>query len=163
MSVPVLFLGELGGNRLLQADDGYQDGGNDIAIRAESVPWAPAGAGGEAIFTALFLAFTSTMAVTITVTPIVWVIDGEDVTVTELASQDIVLAANAARVTSKHELGLSVPLMNGLVEVARFAPRGTWFAVRLEAAALAVGDLILDGASVEYEVVRESMQAQAPA
>lgn len=161
MSIPRLFLGELGGNRLLQADDGFRDAGLAIAVRLESELQAPAGPGGEAIFPALYLVFTATMAASIQVTPIVWSVENGEVVRTELETQSIVLAAEPERRTTHHELGLSIPLVHNLIEQGRFAPRGTWFAVRLDVAALAAGDLILDGVSVEYEVVRESLQAQA--
>lgn len=163
MSIPRLFLGELGGNRLLQADDGFQDAGLAIAVRLESELLAPAGPGGEAIFSALYLVFTATMAATIVVTPIVWSVEDGEVVRTELETQSIVLASEPERRTTHHELGLSVPLLEPvtLIERGRFAPRGTWFAIRLDVAALAAGDLILDGVSVEHEVVRESLQAQA--
>src|SRR5574341_267236 len=153
MSVPRLFLGELGGNRLLKADDGFQDASAAIVVRAETVPVAPAGPGGEAIFSALYLVLTATMAVTIQVTPIV---DG-----VALEMQDITLSAQTERKTTHHELGLSIPLMEGPTEMARFAPRGTWFQARIVVPALAAGDLIIDGVSLEHEVVRESIAAEA--
>lgn len=151
MSIPRLFLGELGGNRLLEADDGFQDAGAAIPVVLESDPVAPAGPGGEAIFPVLYLVFTATMAVTVTVTPFV---DG-----VALETQDIVLASQTARTRTHHELGLSVPHLESGVEVLRVAPRGTWFAVRLSTPSLAAGDLILDGVSLEHEVVRESLVA----
>jgi hypothetical protein len=152
MSTPRLFLGQSGGNALLKADDGYQDAGNPIAVRLETAPVSPAGPGGEAIFTALFLTFTNTMAATVSVTPIV---DG-----TELASQTITLPARTERTTTRHELGLSIPYTEGGQELLRTAPRGAWLQVRLSVAAIGPGDLIFDGVSVEYEVVRESLLAQ---
>jgi hypothetical protein len=152
MTGPKLFLGQSGGNALLKADDGYQDAGTPIAIRLETVPLAPAGPGGEAIFTALFLTFTATMAATVTVTPI---LDG-----TTLASQTISLQAASERTTTRHELGLSVPYVDGGQERLRTAPRGAWLQVRLTVTAIGPGDLVFDGVNVEYEVVRESLIAQ---
>jgi len=149
----ILFLGEQGGNRLLRADDGYQDAGSAVPVRLETVPVAPAGPGGEAIFTALYVVLTATMAASVQVTPIV---DG-----VELATQTITLSAQASRKTTHHELGLSVALLEGATEVARFAARGTWFQARISVSALAAGDLIVDGLALEHEVVRESIPAQA--
>lgn len=155
MSIPRLFLGELGGNRLLQADVGFQDAALAVPIRAETVPAAPAGVGGEAIFSALYLVFTATMVVTVDVTPIV---DG-----VELETQQITLAGEVERETTHHELGLSIPLVHNLIERARFAPRGTWFSVRIDVPAIADGDLIIDGVGLEHEIVRESLAAQTVA
>ncbi len=153
MSVPRLFLGESGGNRLLKADDGFQDAGVNISIRAETVPVAPAGAGGEAIFTSVYLVLTATMAVTVQITPIV-----DEV---PLETQDIVLSAQTERKRTHHEFGLSIPYIHNSVERARFAPRGTWFQVRIVVPAIAAGDLIIEGVALEYEIVRESILAEA--
>lgn len=155
MSAEALFFGEANGNRLFQADSGHQDVDQAIAVLAESDPISPAGPGGESVFYGLTCVFLHTMAVTIVVTPIV---DG-----VELETQDIVLTSKATRTREQIELGLSIPIMDveePPVEQGRCAPRGTWFQVRLSIAAIATGDLIVEGVALEHEVVAEGIVTQ---
>ncbi len=153
---PRLFFGQGGGNNLYRSDDtAADDAGAGFDMLATTNRVAPAGAGGEAIFTVLWLALTYTMAVTVRVTPYV---DG-----VALDSQQIALAAQAERTTKRWKVGLSVPLFDALLnEVARFAPRGVWFQAKVESTGgLATGDLIVEGVEIEHEVVRASQKAEA--
>ncbi len=147
-----LFYGEANGNRLLEADTGYQDVDTAIAVLAESDPIAPAGPGGESVFYGLTVVVLHTMAVTIVLTPI---IDG-----VALETQNIVLTTKATRTREQIELGLSIPIMHAAVERGRCAPRGTWFQVRLSVTAIATGDLIIEGVALEQEVVSEGIATQ---
>lgn len=149
----ILFYGEANGNRLFQSDSGHQDVDQAIVVLAESDPVAPAGVGGESIFTGLTCVFLHTMAVTVVVTPIV---DG-----VELETQNIVLGSESARTRVQVELGLSIPITSDATERGRCAPRGTWFQARLSVAAIAAGDLIVEGVALEQEVVQEGIPTQA--
>ncbi|KKM25825.1 hypothetical protein LCGC14_1591060 [marine sediment metagenome] len=149
----VLFYGEANGKRLFQSDTGHQDVDQAIAFLAESDPVAPAGVGGESIFTGLVCVFLHTMACTVVVTPIV---DG-----VELETQSIVLGSEGTRTRVQVELGLSIPITHSAVERGRCAPQGTWFQVRLAITAIATGDLIVEGVALEQEVVTEGISTQA--
>ena len=151
----ILFYGEANGNRLFQADSGYQDVDVAIAVLVESDPISPAKPGGESVFYGLTFVFLHTMAVTIVVTPIV---DG-----VALETQNIVLTSKATRTREQVELGLSIPIMDAEgppVERGRCAPRGTWFQARLSITAIATGDLIIEGVALEQEVVSEGIATQ---
>ena len=156
-----LFLGEAGGARLLEANQGSHDDGVKVLARLETTPAGP-GVGGEAIFTALYLGVTWTAEATIDVTPIISGAndDGTPFEV-ELEVQQVTLPANAVPLSMTRLLGLSVPLVVDGVERLRQAPRATWFRARLEALVHDEGDLIFEGIGVEMEVVRESLVAQA--
>lgn len=161
--IQALFLGEAGGARLLEADQGSHDDGEKFYGRLETVPAGP-GVGGEAIFTALFLGIEYDAAATIDVTPI---ISGTDEDGTpferELEVQQIVLTVPPARMSVQKQLGLSEPLLIGGVEVGRWAPRATWYRTRIVALQHTPGDVIFHGLGVEMETVRESIPTQAPA
>lgn len=156
MAAPKLFFGTRNTNALLQVGRGYQDRVMNYDLDAKTNRYAPAGAGGECIFTSLYAVVTFTRNLVLSITPIV---DGA-----ELETQEIRLTQNLteSRQTRAFELGLSVPVTVAAVERARVSPRGTWFQVRVQTTFEATGDtpqsVIIDGLEVEYQVVRESQQ-----
>jgi hypothetical protein len=158
-----LFLGESGGARLLEADQGSHDDGERVYARLETVAAGP-GLGGEAIFTALFIGIENNADADVDVTPIITGAN-EDGTPfeRELETQQITLHASAERTRVQYQLGVSDPLIIGGVEVGRFAARATWFRVRIVALVHSPGDLLFHGLGVEMEVVREAIPTQAPA
>lgn len=149
--IEALFLGQSGGLDLWRMDDGADDDGVAINPVGRTAELAPGGEGGEALFAALYVTLTHTMAATVRVTPIV---DG-----TELADEavDIALLTQAGRTTVVHEIGLSVPLEIAAVVRGRVGMIGTRIAFRLEVVGgLDTGELILDQLELEAEVLRES-------
>ena len=158
-----LFLGESGGARLLQADVGTHDDGEKVFARLETVPAGP-GLGGEAIFTGLFLGVEYDAAATIDITPILSGMNDDGTPFErELETQQVVLVRPVSRMLVQYQLGLSDPLLVGGVEVGRWAPRGTWFRVRLVGLQHDQGDVNFLGLGVEMETVREAIPTQAPA
>lgn len=160
---PRLYVGDatsgaiyLFGSTTLDVAQAYQ-------IRARTARVAPAGAGGECIFTTAYLVVTHDLVtddVTITVTPI---LDGVEQTGEAL---NIVLAVQtpAGRVTEVFEIGLSLPnVFNpGAADHGRYAMRGTWFQLLItsnDALDSGDGEIILEAVELEYEVVRESKAA----
>jgi hypothetical protein len=161
---PTLLFGGQGGFGPLYAfDEGASDDGATVEAVAEPNAVAPAGVGGECIFSTLWLAITHRNAapLTLRITPLVdfqplqQAIVREDLTI----SDEIVIAPSPTGwLTEVIEVGLSVPIESGGVELGRVAPRGAWFSFRLELVSpLADGDdLILEAAELEYTRVRES-------
>lgn len=157
-----LFLTDADSGRLLQADVGTHDDGVPVLARAETVPAGP-GVGGEAIFTALYLAWTSNCAVTLDVTPIITGTNDDGTPFDrELETQELLIDATPEPMHVQREIGLSDPFVVDGVELGRFAPRATWFRTRIVALVHTEGDFILQGLGVEMEVVRESLIVPAP-
>lgn len=143
------------GAAILQVGVGVTDRGVAYALLAETARVAPAGPGGEAIFTRLYLALTWSVGVTIRVTPIVDGVDEPACTV------ELVLPtpSDGRRETDVKQVGLYRPILgrDGVTPVSSVALRGTWFAARVETVGeVAVGDLIGEGFDVEAEVVSTS-------
>lgn len=133
----------------------YQDDSVNQNASGKTNKVAPAGAGGECIFTTLFLTTTHyDVNVSLFITPFV---DG-----VALARQRLNLVGVVASdgETKVNEIGLSLPYAPGGVEKIRTMPRGTWFQVLIEtdAAIVALGACIVSEVEVEYEVVRESKE-----
>ena len=153
---PRLFFGQGGGNSLYRSDaSAADDGGAAFDLLAMTNRVAPGGAGGEAIFTVLWLPLTYTMVATVRITPI---LDG-----VALDSQEVALAGKSERTTQRWKFGLSVPYKDALnVEQGRFAARGARFQAKVETVGgLAAGHLIVEGIELEHEVVRASQKAEA--
>lgn len=141
---------------LLRVGVGFLDDGVAYNALGKSDPLAPAGSGGECIFPSLYLVLVHEGdAVTLRVTPIV-----DEVA---LEFTDIALPLVAERKVTNHEIPVSVPYIVGDIEVARFAPRGTWIQVQVDTISDGVVELLaklrVDSVDVEYEVVRESQVA----
>jgi hypothetical protein len=156
MASPKLFFGTRRTNAMLQVGRGYLDRGLEYDFDAKTNRYAPGGSAGECIFISLYAVVTFTASMVFSLMPIV---DG-----VELEAQTITLVQNATatRQTRVFELGLSVPVLIGGVERARVSPRGTWFQIRAATGFVVSGDpanqLVVDGLTLEYLVVRESQQ-----
>ncbi len=145
--------------------DGANGGAGDILYPlAKTVRLAPAGVGGEAIFTRLWLALTYDMdAVTLRFTP---VLDGVEMDGTGGAPdlrQTLTLAGTpGTRVTERWEFTLYIPYDDGVdADAVRLALRGCWFQLLIDTTTtLGTGDLIIEQPEIEFEVVRESVAAE---
>lgn len=122
---------------------------------ARSDPFAPAGQGGEAIFTTLWITTTTFETdVALFITPII------DFVPIDTQRIDIPGAPNPDDAQQVHELVLSVPYPPPpAAEFMRVAPRGCVIEVKVETR---IGDgfgvsgrQIVDGIEVETEIVRE--------
>lgn len=163
--IPILFFGGRDTEAsVLQTNSGFQDNTVDYVPSALSNAVAPAGASGECIFKNVYITITHDMAVDIRITPIVDFVplDGTNGQPDERLTFSLPdLTPN--RVTERFEMGLSLPFPLTGTERFRNALRGAWFQLQVEAInGLAAGDLIFDQTEVEYEVVRESVVAEAP-
>lgn len=164
--IPNLFIGRKDTlAEVFRWSDGETDGsnggaGDTIYPRAESVRWAPGGVGGEAIFTRMWIALTYDMAaVTLRFTPI---LDGvpQDGTggTTDLRQTLALTAVPGTRKTERYEFTLYIPYDSDAV---RLALRGCWFQLLVDTTTtLGVGTLIIEQPEIEYEIVRESVEAQ---
>lgn len=157
---PKIFLGKASEPALLLLGGAYTDDGTKYEMLARTRRVALAGAGGEAIFTTLYIATTHyEQNVSLWVTPYV---DG-----VALATQQINLVGvpGTKGETKTHELGLSQSYMVGGTERLRTSPRGTWFEVQVETkyqtSGLTPAKQVVDGIEIEHEIVRESMVAVA--
>lgn len=146
-----VFYGQDGGNGLFKSDDGHQDDGQSYSLVAKSEPLAPAGSDGECTFPAAYLTVIHTMAITLRLTPYV---DGVAKT-----AKDIVLTTKSDRTLEMFEVGFAELHSPSGTERGRFHLRGTWFSLKVESLGLATGDLLLEQAVLEYEVVRETKVA----
>jgi hypothetical protein len=154
MAAPILYVGSRT-DKVLKAGVGYDDDGVAYTALARSERLAPAGAGGECIFTMLYLTTRHyTSSVSINVTPIV-----DNVT---LATQTIALTGAASTTGNRqtHELVLSLPYVRASVEQLRTAPRGTWIELLIESSGTSAKQIV-ESAEIEYEVVRETQAGEA--
>jgi hypothetical protein len=165
MIQPVLFVGRGGSPILLRVGVGYVDDDTPYEMVAESDPVAIAGPGGECMFTALYVTtkhFTANVSLWITV-----VIDG--VAQAETHRIDLIGVVGSKGELISREIALSVPYIVGGIERSRFAPRGTWFSVRIETkygdsepgAAAVAAKQVVESVEVEHEVLRETKQHAA--
>ena len=164
--IPTLFYGGRDTEAsVLEANVGFQDNGADYIPLAKSNPVAPAGASGECIFTNVYVTITHSMAVDIRLTPIVDFVplDGTNGQPDERLVFSLPDLTATGRLSERFEMGLSIPFPLTGTERFRNSLRGAWFQLQSEALApLAAGDLIFDQTELEYEVVRESVVAEAP-
>jgi hypothetical protein len=163
--IPTLFYGGRDVEAsVLEVGVGFEDNTVPYVPSALSNAVAPAGASGEAVFKNVYITITHDMAVDIRLTPIVDFVplDGTNGQPDErliFSLPDL----TPDRLTERFEMGLSLPFP--LTGPARFRTglRGAWFQLLAEAInGLAAGDLIFDQVELEYEVVRESLVAEAP-
>jgi len=165
---PTLLFGQGGGNSLYRASAAASDdAGVPFEVRARSDRFYPAGPGGEAIFTVLWLTVTTAITpatptpshVHLVITPYLdgVALDAQTLTITGP------LTGAQTRLTTKYEFGLSVPYLNPLgTEVFRTAARGASFEIQVATSSgVVAGELIAVQADLEYEVVRESVAAQS--
>ena len=156
--VPHVYIGQRASNIILESDKTTFLDRNAYYynLYAKTNRYAPAGAGGEAVFPAIYVTVTHFTAGEIYVTPIV---DG-----VALERQKVVLvAAGGVKTTKVYEYGVSMPVTIAAVEVARVYGRGTWIQVLVETVngAGSVGRVIIESVEAEYEVVREWKQSGA--
>lgn len=147
-----LFFGESGGDVLWQFGEKWDDAGTAITARMRTLPMAPGGIGGEAIFQNLYLALEWRSAATVTVTPI---LDGDRLTA---LSRTLELDGPLEPTRDDFEIPLNRPHDVGGTEELRYGLRGTWLQVELEVEVQTPTEtgLIVEGVEVEQEVVRES-------
>lgn len=161
MSAPLrVFGGEGGGNGLLLLFDGNTDDGSAYPVACESSPLHTE-VGGEAVWSAVYLALTSAGSVALRMTPLV---DGVAYDGTSAPDErlSVALVGTGERVTSEHLLPTTKGLYDFVdpsVELARFFQRGKRFAVRLEVVGgLPDADVILERVEVEMEPVEDALQ-----
>lgn len=147
-----LFFGQSGGDLLWQFGEHWQDDGNPVTARMRTLPMAPGGVGGEAIFQNLYLALEWRSAVKVTVTPI---LDGDRLTA---LSRTLELDGPLEPRRDDFEIPLNQGHDVGATEELRYGLRGTWLQVEVEAVVETPTEtgLIVEGVEVEREVVRES-------
>lgn len=147
------------------ATDGSNGGaGDQINPLAKTVRFAPAGVGGEAIFTRMWLALTYDMdAVTLRFTPILDGVAQDGTGGTPDLRQTLTLAGTpGTRVTERWEFTLYRPYDDGVdPDAVRVALRGCWFQMMIDTTTtLGTGDLFIEQPEIEFEVVRESVAAE---
>lgn len=153
------------GPSYLKTADVTSDGGEPFALFYESGPWQPAAQGGECVFAWLRLTVSWSMGATIRVRA--WV-DGEDATVnlpdgSRLENVPVLLTLPQDGGTLQRQTQVvDVPLVRRQVldevEVSRWFLRGQRLAFAVESTgALGVGELMLEGAEVEWQPVRKAI------
>lgn len=162
--IPKLFLGRKDTvAEVFKWNDGATDGsnggaGDTIYPLAKSVRWAPGGAGGEAIFPRFWIALTYDMTVTLRFTPVVDGIPQDGTGGTDDLRQTLALTAGGSRVTERYEFVLAKQYDS---DALRLYLRGCWFQLLIDTTTtLGAGTLIIEQPEIEYEVVRESVEAQ---
>ena len=166
--IPVLFLGRDGTTaaEVFETNSGFEDGfnggaGDAISIKGRTVRIAPAGVSGECLFTTFWVMVEHTMAVTLRFTPILDDVVYDGTGGNPDLRQTVALGSLAVRTVETFEFALSLPYDDGGGEQIRTALRGTWFQLEVDSStALATGDLILHQTELEFEVVRETQQAE---
>lgn len=160
-----IFFGRGGGvPAILEHGIGYADDDSTYELLAQSIPIAPAGPGGECLFTLLYLTTRHYSAdVSLWITPIVDGVDGDT------QRLDLLGVADSKGELRTTEIDLSIPYLVAGVEQSRFHPRGAFFAVRIETkyadaeagAASTAAKTVVESVELEHEVVRESQTALA--
>lgn len=146
-----LLVGRAEGGLAVWDGSGASDAGAPVLGRAQTAPVAPAGIGGECIFTNLYPTFrrSNRNPVTVTLTPIVDNVERSPLSIT--------LPGVDRRVTETYEIGLHVPLAHGGTEFAAQALRGCWWALRVDVSTgVPIGHFQLEGVELEVELVTES-------
>lgn len=162
--IPTLFYGGRDTEAsVIETNQGFQDNSADYIPLAKSNAIAPAGASGECEFRNVYITITHSMAVDIRLTPIIDFVPQDGTGGTSDERLTFSLPALGARLTERFEMGLSIPFPIPGPTRFRNAPRGAWFQLLAEAEApLAAGDLIFEQVELQFEVVRESLVAEAP-
>ena len=164
MSRPHLYLGRGDNGSVYQTECGYTDDGTPYTAKITSNLFMPGGPGEEGIFTAAYLALTHrlepvvpdvdpTDTVAVSVTPIIDGVRGATETF-NVKMRPRSSVSPPALVQRTYEVAFSEPVMRGLVEVGRRAPRGRGLQVEI---AMNGTDILIDGVLCEHEVVRETL------
>ena len=150
-SATKLFLGEKASGDVLEADVlDVGDNGVGFLKRARTRTFMPDEMHGECIFARIYVVVVSKFGGEgIVVTPIV---DGE-----ELESATKVVPSSVKRTRHIFEFNVTEPYLVDAVEQGRFYARGQGIQVQLDWDALT--ELVIEGVSVEWEPVQESMTA----
>lgn len=154
------YYGQAGGAKVFLSREGATDDGTGFTVYAKTRPVELAGASGEAIFSALFLVVTWTMAVALRVTPIV---DGVAYDGTNGTTDERQTVTLDAQTTRKSETFL-LPTMRRLLDpvdpditMSRYFMRGTRFQALVESVdELGEGTLIFDGLDLEGKAVTDT-------
>lgn len=159
MATPKLFLGLRSASRILVANDGYTDDGITYAGLATSARVAPAGIDGEVALFALHVAVQWEGTCSITVLPIVDDVRMQAQTFTLVGDPPILLNARKSTILEvpvRLRFSSAIDPTNAL---AVFAARGTWIQAEIkidvDANEVNRGAVIVEGVSMELEVVRE--------
>jgi hypothetical protein len=150
-----IFMGTKGKNRLLKAASGVTDDGLQVEASVFSNPVAPEGETGECEFRRLSLVVTrwNENPMDINVTPY---INGEP-----LSPLTVNYKATTMPVTEITDLDLATYYRRegaDAIERFRHRARGQWFHVKVQTGSGLQKWLTLEGADLEYDVVRESLQ-----
>lgn len=145
----------LGTDQLAEYGSGRLDLEAPVEARARSNIYAPAGAGGEAIFTNVYLTLTraNDETMSLLLTPIV---DGVEQEPIELELEGV-----SDPVKAVHELGLAVPWPSAADPQILQALRGEWAQIQIDTAGgLPAGRVEIDGIELEVEIVTEGKEAE---
>jgi hypothetical protein len=160
MAIPKLFVGLRSASRILVADSNYTDDGTTYTGLATSARVAPAGIDGEVALFALHVAVQWEGTCSITVLPIVDDVRMQAQTFTLVG--DSPLLVDAKRKSTILEVPVRLRFSSAIDPtnaLAVFAARGTWIQaevkIDVDANALNRGAVIIEGVSMELEVVRE--------
>lgn len=147
------------------------DDGAAVLARVETQKFAPAGVGGEAIFTAIMPVIVYTAAVTIRFTPIVDGLlysGGAGLGVNAAVPISLTQPTDGRRAWWRGDLGLSLPYVRDSIDRGRYALRGTWFQLRAEVTSVIgldtlgnPGVVLLEGCDLEFEPVGVSVDRVA--
>lgn len=171
--IPTLFIGRRDTSAdVWQWNLGETDGagpagvpaGDAVMPLARTVRFFPAGFQGEAVFTQFWIGVSTDMdALTLRFTPIVddVVYDGT-LGNPDLRQQVAIAETPGTLRTFKFEFALYLPYDDGVdADALRTALRGSWFQLLIDTiGGLGIGDLFIDQPEIEFEVVRESTQAE---
>jgi hypothetical protein len=146
-----IIVGRSGATKIFQWGSGYVDDATKYELLAKTDPLAPAGAGGECAFHAVYVYVSHEVAVPIVTTVFV---DGAQV-----ATKTVTLALPSAR---KRRI-IKVPIIKrfpssvtGYATASSFAGRGTWVQVQVETlwGANTPGYLCIEGIELEKNDLR---------
>lgn len=144
MSSPTLLFGARNSPEIFQPQVGQAATSTDLQVRSHRL--APAGAGGLCVFRSIWLSVRhKDIQGSAQIRAYV-----DDLLVFETSL--FAFAAQAAMRSYTTEVGLSVPLLLGGVEVSRLRPQGTW--IQVEVAVQAFKPFAIDGLEVEWEQVQ---------
>lgn len=157
----------LTGPQYFQTSDVTDDGGEAFAFLNEMNPWQPDAQGGECVFEWAFVTLSWSLGATIRLSAKV---DGDDDSqvlpngdtlenvrsVFTLTQQD----GNYNRVSAVFPIPLVRRVVRSGTEISRWYLRGERLGITVESTGpLGVGELMLEGVEVQYEVVRKAIYA----
>jgi hypothetical protein len=145
--IPRAFAGSATGGQIYMLDEGMDDAGVPIPLRAQTNAMAPGGITANHSFDWLRVTFTNTMEAVVLVTPVV------DEARVDNAAFSVELPSYATRTSTVWE-GLIRATVTAPGGVPRtYAPQGTWLSVLFEVLTLSGGDLIIDSVEVDCDIL----------